>query len=438
MKKTAAFFILLVFVSACQPAFEPMGEATSVPSKMPEPSIPPTSTATKCPPTPIPTLPGATSPDYNGQFLDAIGTTGESCLPDGTTADIGIYIYDLANGRELVSINADTPFQFASAFKAPVLVYFLSSCKQYWDTGSPEWETYFRDTTSVRNQWYVGDEYREQVIPYLSDVDNWQKLEAFFVRARPVNNNGEYGPIDQRYFILQQVYRMIANSSNADTADVLRFVHDHCLGDSQPVIEKRCGGPNAITVFNAWFDEFAGIVYQGDEPRRGLYNWNVIYEKDEDGNWSQVPLSTNGLKDQCASQTTVLNCGAGEPVKNVMSPRDFFSFYLALYHLDDASTRMSALDLLKIDLAGSARGSLKNMARNMDAEAMSKNGYYYFKGAIVADAGIVQYRDASFIVVTLSYDAGDEIESLYGTYDAQGALTGSPGLIRSMLEEIAR
>jgi hypothetical protein len=367
-----------------------------------------------------------------------MGTTDESCLPDRTTGDIGVYIYDLTNGRELVSINADTPFQFASAFKGPALVYFLSTCKQYWDTGSPEWEAYFRDPGSVRNQWYVSDEYRALIVPYVADVNNWQKLESFFARTRPRNNSGEFGPLDQRYFILQQVYRMIANSSNTDTADVLRFVHERCLGDPQPAIEKRCGGPNAITAFNAWFNEFSGIAYAGDEPRRGLYNWNIIYEKDEDGNWNPMPLSTSGLRDLCANQTALLGCRAGEPVKNVMSPRDFYKFYLALYNLDDASARAGAFDLLKVDLTGPARGNLKNMARNMGAEAMSKNGYYFYKGPIIADAGIIQFRGVHFVVVTLSYDAGEEMESLYGTYNAQGALIGEPGLIQSMLEEITR
>jgi hypothetical protein len=436
MKKSAALFALLVFVSACQPV--PVTPAAASLSPPPETLPAPFSTVTPCPPAPVYTATStqAAQPDYNRRFLDAIGVAPASCLPDKTAADIGIYIYDLTHGRELVSINADTAFQFASAFKGPALVYFLSTCQKYWNPSDPAWEAYFRDPRSVRNAWYVSDAYREAIVSYLSDINNWRNVEAFFTRNRAVNNGGEWGPIDRRYFILQQVYRMIAYSGNADTADVLRFVNENCLSDSPPVIEARCGSPNAITAFNAWLYAFAGIVYRGDEPRRGLYNWNIVYERDENGEWVGTPLSTNGFKDACANKTALLNCRTGATVKNVMSPRDFFRFYLALYNLEDASTRRNALELLKVDLEGPARGNLKNMARNMNAEAMSKNGYYYYGGPVLADAGIVRYRGVSFVVVTLSYDAQDAMEMLYGTY-VNGALKGGAGLIQSMLDEIA-
>lgn len=143
------------------------------------------------------------SPAYTDQFLKALATSPDSCLPDRTVDDVGIYIYDLDNRQELVSINADTPFQFASAFKAPVLVYFLSSCKQYWDVSDPAWTAYFLDEEAVGNiAWYTSEPYRQKVVGQLSDVRNWDHIETFFANNPVKENDVVDGPLDKRYFIL--------------------------------------------------------------------------------------------------------------------------------------------------------------------------------------------------------------------------------------------
>jgi len=434
--KKILLLLLAGMMTACQSAPTPVVGVSPIPSPVPAtatPSPSATPTPTICPPTSTPTALAALQ--YNDQFLQAIGVAEDSCLPDKTKYDVGVYIYDLTRQRELVSINADTGFQYASAFKAPVLVYFLSNCKKYWDVESPEWDEYFRKPELVRDEWYTSDEYKALIAPFVSDVNNWKDMEAFSASNR-VNHNGADGPIDKRYYVLQQVYGMVARSSNPAAADVLRFVYDNCLGETPPAIEERCGGPNAITEFNAWFNEFAGITYEGDEPRRGLYTWDVVLEKDENGNYVETKLSTDGLKDACANQAVRLSCLDDRMAGNVMSARDFYRFYLALYNLQDAKVRAGALDLLRVDIAGPARANLKNMSRNMGAEAMSKNGYgYYVFGPIVADAGIVQYRGVSFVVVTLSYNALDAMNTLYGSYNSDGALVSNPGLIQRLLEE---
>jgi hypothetical protein len=379
--------------------------------------------------------PPASSPDYTSKFVQVLGTTSDSCLPDRTKDDIGIYIYDLENDRELVSINADTPFQFASAFKGPVLVYFLSSCRKYWDTSSPEWNDYFRDKESARNiDWYTSDAYKRIIIDHISDVNNWDNIATFFAN-NTVQESGVAGIIDKRYFVLNQVYKMITKSSNPATADVLRFVYDNCQQEKQVVIDKSCGSPNAINAFNAWFDDFAQIRYAPGEKRRGLYQWDVILEKGPNGKDVETVLSTNGLKDNCATQTARLNCSEDGGATNVLTARDFFKFYYILYHLDDERVKNTAFNILKIDLAGPARGNLKYLGQRMQAETMSKNGYAFFEyDSIIADAGIINYRGTEVIVVTLSFNAQDSMKTLYGTYNSKGTATGSPGLIEGLIE----
>ena len=101
---------------------------------------------------------------YNQAFLERLGTDPEGCLPDKTAQHIGVYIYDLNNSAELVSINADIPFQFASSFKGPVLTYFLSSCQKIWDSQNPEWDQYFTETAPVHESgWYQSAEYRQKL-----------------------------------------------------------------------------------------------------------------------------------------------------------------------------------------------------------------------------------------------------------------------------------
>lgn len=377
-------------------------------------------------------------PAFNGQLLEAIGTNSLSCLPERTEDDIGVYIYDLKDEQELVSINADTPFQFASAFKAPVLVYFLSSCKQYWDVGAPEWTLYFSDRETAGNiDWYTSGQYKQQVISQLSDVNNWNNLETYFATHPVMLNDVVDGPIDKRYFILSQVYSMVARSSNPATGDVLRFVYDHCL-EQPPEIPETCGGLNPITAYNAWFNNFAGIPYETKESYRGLYEWDVILETNRNGKIVEKVMSTHGLKDECADQVAYLDCSLerhGQAI-NAMTARDFFRFYDALYYLEDEKVRDTAFNILKIDLKSPSRGNLKNLARVLQAEAMSKNGQaFYNYASIVTDAGILNYRGDSFIIVTLSFNAPETVKTLYGEYNSSGELISAPGLIQTLVEQ---
>jgi hypothetical protein len=383
----------------------------------------------------IPASSNSSLPDYKSQFKQALDTTSDSCLPDRTKDDIGVYIYDLNNDQELVSINADTPFQFASAFKGSVLAYFLSSCRKYWDTTSPEWNDYFLDKESARNiDWYSSDAYKRIVIDHISNVKNWDNIETFFAN-NVVKDNGVAGIIDKRYFVLNQVYKMVTKSSNPATADVLRFVYDNCRAENQVTIEESCGSPNAINAFNAWFDDFAQITYEPGEKRRGLYRWDVILEKGPNGKGIETVLSTNGLEDDCAIQTARLDCSDNGGATNVLTARDFFKFYYALFHLDDERVKNTALNILKIDLAGPARGNLKNLGRKMQAETMSKNGYAFFEyDSIIADAGIINYRGTEMIVVTLSFNAQNSMKILYGKYNSNGTAIGDPGLIEKLIE----
>jgi hypothetical protein len=231
--------------------------------------------------------------------------------------------------------------------------------------------------------------------------------------------------------MLDKVYSMIAQSSNLATADVLKFIFENCPNREQVQIETECGGNNAITTFNAWFNDFTQINYENGTPRRGLYSWDTVVEKGQ-----EITLSTFGQKDQCANQAAILKCDPAYTATNTLTARDFFKFYTALYNLDDVTVRETAFALLKVDEPGPAQGNLKNMARNMHAVALSKNGHAFFiNGSINTDAGIVLYKGKAFIVVTLSFNALGPIATLYGSYDSAGNLVTEPGLIQNLLEE---
>jgi hypothetical protein len=129
-----------------------------------------------------------------------------------------------------------------------------------------------------------------------------------------------------------------------------------------------------------------------------------------------------------------LDCSENGSAINALTARDFFKFYYALFHYGDERVKNTALDILKIDLAGPARGNLKNLGRKMQAETMSKNGYAYFRhDAIIADAGIVDYQGTALIVVTLSFNAQNSMKTLYGEYDAVGTAISGPGLIEELI-----
>jgi hypothetical protein len=400
--------------------------------------IPPSATPTPVPtPTPTPPSPTITSTtNYNRPFLEAIGVNASSCLPDQTQNDIGIYIYDLDNDQELVSINPDVPFQFASTFKGPLLVYFLSRCDKVWNTQSPDWEPYFQDISSVNGiDWYVSEPYKQNLIEHISTAENWNNVGSFLAENRASIGELE-GPIDQRYLILDDVYSMVAKSNNTAAGQVLAFVYDECLGDQTKQAEEQCGGSNAITEFNTWFNEFTGIEYTENELRRGMFDWNVILWEDDEGNSHEEKMVTAGLKDICALRHTSLDCSIEHTAVNVFTPRDLFQFYYSLFHLDNEQVKNAALSILKADEPGMSRGFLKNMARKMNAVAMSKNGYAAeTHGSVITDAGILNYQEHSYVVVTLSYNALESMKILFGYYNLAGDPTGNvTGLIQELLE----
>jgi len=440
MKKTnpslptlAVIFALMLSMFSCAPT----QNVTASPTPCPATRTPPASFD----PTAVPTKPATQTarpiplPDYRQRFLDSLPANPESCLPARTADDLSVYIYDLKERRELVSINADTPLQFASAFKGPALAYFLSSCRQYWDPSSADWKEYFQNPGAAQNiDQFVSLEYEQALTEFISYPENWKDIGDFSAKHRQVVN-GLNGATDTRYFVLEKVYGMIAQSSNLATADVLKFTFENCPNREQFQIEAECGGPNAITTFNAWFNDFAQIDYKSGTPRRGLYSWDTIAENGKNGP-EEIILSTFGQKDQCANQTTILKCDPAYTAFNTLTARDFFKFYDALYNLNDELVRETAFALLKVDEPGPARGNLKNLARSMHATAFSKNGHAFFtNGSINSDAGIVRYKGKDFIVVTLSFNALGPMATLYGSYDSDGNPVGNPGLIQNLLEQ---
>ncbi|MBI5934215.1 MAG: hypothetical protein HY867_10945 [Chloroflexi bacterium] len=431
MNKFAVLLILFFLTTstlACAPT--PAPDATPTPCPTPEPTAS----------TPHPTAdstPRATStarvspPNHTEAFLSSLLLSDGSCHPQKTAEDIGVYIYDLTNDRALVSINADVPFQFASAFKAPAMVYFLSSCRHIWDSSDAAWQDHFHNLEAAENiEYYVSPEYQQLVSEFLADPRNWKNVGDFFSEHR-YSLNGAGGDIDQRYFVLEKVYSMIAQSANLATADILQFTFENCVDASQLKIDEPCGEANAINSFNAWFNQFSQIQYPDNTPLRGLYEYGSVLVNGE-----ELTLPTHGQRDLCAVQTATLKCDPFSIAYNVYTPRDLFQFYDALYHLRDERLRDTALSLLQVDEAGPARGNLKNLARTIHAVSFSKNGQaFYNNGSIHTDAGIVRYKGREYIIVTLSFNALDSMIRLYGSFDSKGELVSDPGLIQNLLEE---
>ena len=259
-------------------------------------------------------------------------------------------------------------------------------------------------------------------------------MEALAFDNRPFVY-GESGPIDKRYFILHQVYSMVTESSNQAAGNVLNFVFRNFLAGKYQS-EAACGGPNALTEFNAWFNNFAGIKYGASEVRRGLYYWDTLVSRDEKGNPLEQEMPTFGLADICAFKQANLSCASELTAVNVYTPRDLFQFYYALFHLQDHRTREVSLEILGITPDDLSRGYLKNLAVTIGAEAMSKNGRASYSGeAIMTDAGILRYQGKSYVIVTLSYNAVDAMEMLYGSYLESGfPVNDKKGLIQLLLE----
>ena len=425
-----ALAYLLFSLSACEPS----------PSTAPTPAPVPTKTPTPVPPTqraiPTPSLTPSSPPlTYNQAFLEALGTDEESCLPDKTSGFVGVYIYDLDEDRELVSINADTPFQFASAFKGPVLTYFLESCQQIWDPNDPAWETHALETApGHESNWYQSKEYRQKLADQIYNAGGWGEIETFSFENRPIAD-AEAGPLDKRYFILHQVYNMVTESNNISAGDVLNYVFDHCL-EKEENNEAACGGPNALTRFNAWFNRFAEIETRMNEPQRGLYNWDTLLMQTEEGKLQELEMPTAGQKDSCVTARASLSCVSDQIAVNAYTPRDLFRFYYALYHLPENRIRKTSMDILGVHPSGISRGYLKNMAATLGVRSMSKNGRAAYSGkSIVTDAGILSHGEKSYVIVTLTYNTVEAMEKLYGYYLENGTLVHEENsLIQSLLE----
>lgn len=371
-----------------------------------------------------------TSIDFNSLVLTEVGGNKDSCLPDQTNEGVGIYILDLDNQDTLVSINSDIPFQFGSSFKAPLLVYFLSNCGQYWDTSSSEWQDHFRKQMGNDDAWYSSQEYEQIIRDYLTDVNHWGEMQDFTNQI--LNGYAEkVSSLDRRFDILEQVYKMVTESNNIAAGNVLNFVFENCL--SQPVyeIDPNCGGPNAITEFNHWFNEFSQIEYMDNEIRRGLHSWDTITIVDGNGIISETRLPTYAIQDACVLQGAFLGCSNNDYVNNTWTARDLGDFYISLFNSDEPTVRETAFEILKVDKEGNSRGLLKNLSRKLGTAAISKNG---FDGYTIADAGILEYRDKNFVVVTLSYNALDSMNKLYGLYNLSGEPAGEmEGLIEQIL-----
>jgi hypothetical protein len=78
---------------------------------------------------------------------------------------------------------------------------------------------------------------------------------------------------------------------------------------------------------------------------------------------------------------------------------------------------------------------LKNLAGRLGVRSMSKNGRASYSGkAIATDAGILSYRGKSYVIVTLSYNALESMDLLYGVYLNGIPVDEEKSLIQLLLE----
>jgi hypothetical protein len=415
---------------------EPIPQIISLTATFPILTSTPTSSVTVTQTASSTTLPTSTctsTPDYNNSILGSLGANGQECLPDKTKQGIGVLVYDLDLDTELVSINPDVPFQFASAFKGPVLVYFLERCRKYWDPSVTEWDAYFHDLDSAGNiSWYTSEEYMNNLVAFITREENWGGIQEFSANNR-VSSGGVLGPADQRYLILEQVYNMVTQSDNQAAGLVFNFIFENCPGDPpSALVDKNCGGPNAITEFNQWFEEFAQIEYQPGELHRGLNNFDLVTVVDGSGNLMDIRMPTFGQADICAVQGAFKDCSDSFAPGKAWTARDLFKFYYSLFHEQDETMRNTAMNILRIDNVGNSRGYLKDMARRMNADALSKNG---FSDGAIADAGILEYKGKSYAISTLGYNAAGSMIILFGEYNPSGEpASAQKGLLQEMFE----
>jgi hypothetical protein len=369
--------------------------------------------------------------DFNSLVLTEVGTNTNSCLPEQTDEGIGIYIFDIENQKELVSINSDIPFQFGSSFKSPLLVYFLSNCKQYWDISSSVWQDFFLIQDGINiDPWYSSPEYEQIIKDYLSDVNHWGEIKNF-AEQNLIQFADKVTSLDQRYDILEQAYRMVTESNNIAAGNILNFVFENCKSQEIHETVLNCGGSNPITEFNYWFNAFSNIDYKDNETRRGLHSWDTITIVDGNGIKSETRMPTYALKDACALQGAFIGCSTTDYVNNSWTARDLAGFYQSLFNIDDLTVKETAFKILKVDKEGNSRGLLKNLSRKLESVSISKNG---FDGYTLVDAGILEYHEKNFIVVTMSYSALKSMNMLYGQYNLSGEPTGEmEGLIEQIL-----
>lgn len=132
----------------------------------------------------------------------------------------GLLLYDMNNARLLTALNAEHPLPIASAFKAPLLMYFV-------DTVSPDvWNRVSVEYWNASSSNELPDALR----------DNWQEHRN----------------------ILRALYQTLVLSDNQATGTVLSYVAQ--VQDSD----------DAITLFNDWARHTVGI-----SQLSGLSAWNA-------------------------------------------------------------------------------------------------------------------------------------------------------------------
>jgi hypothetical protein len=271
----------------------------------------------------------------------------------GFNRPLTIMFYDLTDASLLAGVEIDKQMPVVSAIKGPILLYFFYYVDPaVWDSVPV---AYWTETNAL-----------EVPIAYRT---RWEDHRA----------------------ILRDLYRMIVNSDNASTGNVLRYAYDYTGMTSL----------NPIQAFNRWSVDVVGISEES-----GLREW------DEGGTDNPA-----WIEPRFDNRTTTIR-NVPRFYNNTFSALDMARYYHWLYDQQDTPLYDRAVDVMSV-VAGFP-GFLEDTALRLDGTPVSKDGFVGpgdrgnpQEEYLTTDAGLILLDDRALIMVTMGVNGGDKLDEVY-------------------------
>jgi len=272
-------------------------------------------------------------------------------------------ILNADTGETYAGVNSLELMPVASAIKGPILLYFLDIVdSSIWD--------------SLPTEYWGANQIEEVPEQYRAE---WKSNSA----------------------ILNDLWRMIVNSDNVSTGNVLAFAYNY-YQTNNPSLDL-----NPITAFNNWSENIIGI-----DPQSGMRQWNSG--------------GSVGYFDSRFEDRVVTISGVPSFYNNVMQPIDLAKYYLWLSKNEniDPELFLTAQNVLSA-IPNNNPGILESTAIRLNGLPISKDGFvgpdaeYNIGGAhLTADAGLISdipygLETKKLIIVSMGIDAGDIISKLF-------------------------